>query len=739
MPPFPILESKLTPPLTRRGTVPRAALIRRLEASAATPVVTVCAPPGYGKTILLTQWAQRDPRPFLWLSIDEHDNDPAVLLTYLAVALDRRARIDPGVVGALASPGASLVQSVLPRLATALSTLADPIVVVLDDVHLLRSRECLDAVATLVDHLPEGSQMVLTSRGEPSLPLARLRAEGRLTEIGPAQLAMGAGEADALLRATGLNLPAAEIAEIAGRTEGWPMALYLVALSARAHRSDGAGIAVIGANRLLVDYLQSVVLSGLSPAEVRFLTRTAVLDRLSGPLCDALLRTSGSAEVLEALERSNLLLTPLDRHREWYRYHQLFRELLRAALERREPERVGRLLLRAAEWCERNDLPEDAVEYAMEAGDAGHAARLVLRLAFPVYHSGRLATLERWFGWFSEHDLLERYPPIAVLGAWVQAFTGRPAEVERWADAAERGSFEGSLPDGTPSIDGWLALLRAVLCRRGVQQMRADARAALALVPAASVLRAPALMLLGISHLLAGETATADRVLAEAVDAAKDAGSPDTLVVALAERAILAMGLDAWADAEALVEQARTVLRDTHMHDYVTSIVLYAAAARVALQRGDLPAAQADLALAQRLRPQADYALPVYAVQSRLELARTYAALADVAGARTLLREVDDMLRRRPGLGVLTEQAEQMRLRLDSMRADVIGASALTAAELRLLPLLSTHHTFREIGERLSVSPHTVKSHAMSIYRKFGVSSRSEAIQRARHLGLLAA
>jgi LuxR family maltose regulon positive regulatory protein len=720
--------------------VPRAALLDRLDASSSVSVVAVVAPPGYGKTTLLVQWAERDPRPFAWLSIDDHDNDPAVLLTYLAVALDRVEPIDPGVFDALASPGALIAETILPRLGTALAAKTLPVVVVLDDVHLLHNRACQDALAALVDHLPEGSQLAIVGRGEPWLPVARLRAEGRVAELGQGDLAMDRHEADSLLRGAEVQLRQADVAELVQRTEGWPVVLYLAALSMRAGGSqDGAGVAFVGDDRFLVDYLQSVLLSRLSPEEVRFLTRTAVLDRMSGPLCDGVLGTTGSAETLESLERSNLLVIPLGRRREWYRYHHLFQELLRAGLERREPELVSELTRRAAEWCEHNGLPEAAVEYAMQAGDADRVARLVVGVAFPVYYSGRMATLQRWFDWFQDNRLIERYPAVAVLGAWEQAFVGRPATVEHWADAAERGSFEGPLPDGTVSIEGWLALLRAVMCRHGVEQMRTDAEIALALVPKASLLRAPAQLLLGISHLLAGDPGLADDILAAAVEAAEDTGATDTAVVALAERSILAMGQEEWGEAEVLVERARSLLHTAHLDDYVTNVLLYAAAARVAIHQGELRRAHEDLVRAQRLRPQATYALPVYAVQARLELVRAYIALTDVAGARTVLREVDDLLRRRLHLGTLATQAADLRARLDTLPAAVLGASSLTAAELRLLPLLSTHHSFREIGEQLFVSPNTVKSQAMSIYRKFGVSSRGQAIQRAQDLGLLAA
>jgi LuxR family maltose regulon positive regulatory protein len=737
--PFPVLESKLAPAPGRPGLVPRGNLLDQLEASAARPVVAVCAPAGYGKTVLAAAWAKRDSRPFVWLSIDRQDNDPAVLLTYLAVGLDRVEPIDPAVFAALASRGASITQTVVPRLGTALSSKALPVVVVLDDVHLLHDQEGLHALSVLVDHLPQGSQLAVISRDEPPLPLARWRAEGRLAELGPGELAMDPLEAGRLLAAARVELPDGEVAELTRRTEGWPVALYLAALSIKAQAPrNGDGVGLSGRDRFLADYLQSVLLSRLSPTEVQFLTRTAVLDRLSGPLCDAVLDTSGSAAVLASLERSNLLVVPLDRQREWYRYHHLFQELLREELERSEPELVRELTLRAAHWCQRHGLAEAAIDYAIDAGDADLVARGVEQVAISVYRSGRLATVQRWFDWFNDRGLIQQYPAVAMLGAWVQALGGHAAAAERWAAAAEQGSYEGMLPDGS-SIDGWRALLRAKLCRHGVTQMRADAELALTLIPVDSLWRAPAQLLAGISHLLAGDLDVADDLLAEAVEVAKDTGATVAATVALAERAILAIGRQDWRDAEILVEQARSVVNMAHLEAFATSVVLYAAGARVAIHHGKVDQADHDLARAQQLRPQATHALPYYAVQARLELIRAYLALTDVASARTVLREVDDLLRWRPDLGTLPDQADQLRSQLDPLGGAVIGTGSLTIAERRLLPLLPTHHSFREIGQHLHLSQHTVKSQALSIYRKLGASSRGQAVQRARTLGLLAA
>jgi len=722
------LEPKLQPHLGADAQVPREGLLDLLGASSRTPVAAVLGPAGYGKTTLLAQWAERDPRAFGWLTIDRRDNDPSVLLRDLAAAVDRIEPAGGEEPDALDAPGVPAVDVVLSRLGSALSRAALPAVLVLDDVHLLHNQACLDAVTRLIDYLPAGSQLAMASRGEPPLPLARLRAEGRLVELGPEDLAMDSAEAGSLLARADIDLSRVDVAEVVRRTEGWPVALHFAALSLGGRRAATA-TPLAGDDRFLVDYVQFELLSRLPSDLVSFLTRCSVLDRLSGPLCDAVLGTTGSADLLESLARSNLLTTPLDRRRQWYRLHRLLRELLRTELERREPAQAVELARRAAAWCDDNDLPEAAVEYAMAAGDADRAARIMVDLALPTYAAGRLGQLRRWFGWFEANRLVGRYPEVAVLGAWVNALAGRPAAAERWAEVAERAA-------PATSTDGPLALLRAALCRGGASQMGTDAELALALAPAGSGWQASAQLLLGISHLLAGDLEAADRSLADATETGEYAGV-DAATVALAERSLLAMARGDWQRAEALTGRARAGARRAWLERYPGSALLHTATARLAIHRGDVRRAREDLARAERVCPQLTWALPHLAVQVRLELARTYLSLTDAAAARGLLWEVDDLLARRPRLGLLGDQAAELHAQLDTMRMDALGASSLTAAEVRLLRLLGTHYSFREIGGLLHLSQHTVKSQAMSIYRKFGVSSRSGAIRHAHELGLL--
>src|SRR5499433_1794607 len=363
---FDLLASKLLRPLARPGTVGRSSLVERLARGDLGPIVSVVAPPGYGKTTLLSQWAEANGQAFAWVSVDEADNDPKLLLSYVAEALDAVEPIDERVFDALASPSSSVPGSVVPRLSSAFSAMTSPVVLVLDDVHLLRNREGQAALSVLADHVPRGSRLALSGRAEPPLRVARLRAEGRILEIGPGDLSFTPGEAALLLRDAGVTVGDDEAADLQRRTEGWPAGLYLAALYIKEGGPAGrAAVSFGGDDRFVSDYMESEFLARISQRQRTFLTQTAALERMCGPLCDAVLGLSGSAAVLANLGRSNLLLVPLDRRGEWYRYHRLFRDMLRSGLHRLEPGMMPVLQSRAARWCLDNGLPEEALEYAM--------------------------------------------------------------------------------------------------------------------------------------------------------------------------------------------------------------------------------------------------------------------------------------------------------------------------------------------------------------------------------------
>jgi LuxR family maltose regulon positive regulatory protein len=731
---FELIEAKLSPPALRAETVVKSELIDRFRTSQAL-VVSVVAPAGFGKTTLIGHMAQRDERPFATVSLDDRDNDPVVLLRYVAAALDRVEPIPASVFETLSMPGPSLWATCIPRVCAALSAVTRPVVLVLDDLHFVRDPTSLDAVAALLDHIPERSGIVLVSREEASLPLARLRTQGRVLEVGVDDLRLNPVEAAALLRSAGAELDLAAVEELTERTEGWPAGLYLAALSLQAGGS--AVSAFSGDDRFVADYLRSELLSRMTSEGVLFLTQTSVLERMCGGLCDAVLNGTGSARVLESLERSNRFLVPLDRTRTWYRYHHLFRDMLRTELEHREPALVPQLNRRAMAWCEANGMPEPALHYAHAARDTYAVTRLFEQLVLPTYYAGGVFTVESWLDWYDD-ELYARYPTIAVLGAWVYFLTGRNAEGEHCQSVAQASTAAPLLPDGSVSLEPWLAALRAYTCHDGIESMLTDAELALAQLGPEGWWRPSAQLATGAAHAFLGDPMRATAALVLATKVAAAASAPEEGSLAFSELALLAIAAGAWEHAAVHAERAVALIVAAKLDDYLASGLAWAVRARVALHDGHVARAREDVARVHRIRPLFNPGMAWVSVQTGLELTRVHLALKEPGVAGTVLSEAEAILRVRPSLGTLNELARELRERINAC-ATPSGEWALnlTAAELRLLPLLTTHLAFPQIGMRLYLSRTTIKTQAISIYRKFGVSSRAEAIERAVELGLL--
>jgi len=697
------------------------------------PVVAVVAPAGYGKSTVLAQWAATKDPDSAWLSCDEGDNDPAVLLTCLAATLGRLAGVDAGRLERLVQ-GAGV--AAVPGLMGAIRPEARPAVLVLDHVEAVTNRECHDILAEVALRLPPGWQIALASRLALPLPLPRLRLQGGVLELGVRDLAMTADEARQLLRSTGVAPDHDALGDLLDSTEGWPVALYIAGLTIKVDAWPTIGGRSAGDEGDVRRYLREEVLEQLSEAEFTFLTRSSVLARLCGPLGDATVVSTGSGRMLEQLERRNLLVVPLDRRREWYRYHHLLREVLTEELLRREPGLVPRLHSRAAAWFEAHGLAGEAIEHAQQSGDADLVARLVLEHMQPTWASGRVDTVLRWVTWFDSGRGLERYPGIAVHGALIFALLGRVDEAEAWAEAARTAPPEVVLPDGN-TTGALLAYLHAILARRGLEAMRADARASLAGLAPSSPYRATMLFTEGMSHLLEDDLDEADPILALAREDAERVGALPLAAMILAERCIVAERRNDTGQVESLAAQALAIVESGGFEHYWTSALVYAWAARAALGRGDVWEARLHAASCARLRPLLASSIPVAPVQALLALSRVYLGLGDAAGAEGAAHQAEEILAEHPHLGVLHDEVRELRDTIDRVAADPVGASSLTAAELRLLPLLATHLSLGQIGERLHLAHATVKSETTSIYRKLRVSSRGDAVNRARELGLV--
>lgn len=734
-PSFPLVDAKLRKPVLRPWIVRRDRVVRVLMAEPWAPVVSVIAPPGYGKTILLADWASRERRPVTWLTIDDFDNEPSVFLTYLAAALDRLAPIDPGVGRAIGSSPTRLLATAVPRLAAAVHRIGEPAVLVLDDAHRLVDRTCLDALVALIDHLPDGFQVALAGRAEPDLNLARLRARRDLLEIGASELALDVDETKRLTAAAGRSLTPDQVSVLHERTEGWATGIYLATLAGVGSADPGrATVMVSGQDPAIADYLRSELLSSLGDEDQTFLTRASILEVVEPSVAEAVTGIPGAAERLRSLARDNRLVAPLAGGAPSYRFHQVLSEYLRAELERREPGATTELHRRAAAWFEDAGRPEVAIEHALAGADEPTAARLVVAITLPMHYAGHTDLLDRWIRAF-DATTFERLPPLAVVGALVNGVTGRAEAAERLAAIAERSTFAGSPGDGSASFESARAILRAAMARRGPDDMLANSRLAVEAEPPASPWRPMALYGLAAAHLLRGEFAAADAVLAEAFEGAVPAGTSP--FYGLAMRSTLAMARADWRTAERLARESHVAFDATRLRDVATAIHVHAVSARVAIHRGDSARGREELVHAQLVRPLASYALPWTAVGALIELARAYLAIADTAGARTAVAEAEEVVRRRPDLGLLTDRLAELRRQVDAAASSLAGPSTLTPAELRVLPLLSTHLTLQEIAERLSNSRSTIHSHAASIYGKLEVTGRSEAVERAIELGLL--
>jgi LuxR family maltose regulon positive regulatory protein len=738
-----LLATKVHVPAVGGELVHRAALLDALSAGRRRKLTLLSAPAGWGKTTLLAQWAVgtgADER-FGWLSLDRSDNDPVWFWMYVVAALQE---VRPGVgtrAVELLTMGADPVQVVLPTLLNDLDTIANPMVLILDDYHLVVNRAIHEQMAFVIGRMPANLHLVLSTRSDPMLPLARLRASGDLVEMRSDDLRFGVIEADHLLNdVLGLALAGADVQLLHQRTEGWAAGLYLAALSL-AGRPDAAAFirTFAGDNRHIVDYLMAEVLDS-QPANTRsFLLRTSVLGRLSGALCDAMLQTSGSASVLEKIERENLFLVPQDMSRHWYRYHHLFGELLRAELYRSEPDIVAGLHRRAADWFEAEGLVDEAVRHIVAAGDIARSADLIAADWVNEFNGAGLSTVSGWLDLLPD-ETVSRDPRLSVARAWIALTGGQFDDAHSWIEAVEAGSAINTGDHG--SLGAQLVALREVHAF-----MTGDVAAALEAARRAMTLdfgdalqaRSAACGIYGSALYFSGRIDEAQATFRQAVELAEKIGDRRRRIYALGYLALIAAETGQLADAESQIRRATGVGADSAGGEHFINAMVPLAAATVLDLRGDraAAAAAADVAvslarkgagilerakaLVFRAKILEDLGDHETAAVSRSEAGALLRGCADAGGAQWSLSAAQ------PRKGV----AVSPRSRRDT------AVEELTAKEHEVLRLLATRLSRREIGQRLYVSLNTVKSHQRAVYRKLGVENRNAAVARARELGLL--
>ena len=742
-----LLRTKLAPPPVRAGLIPRARLDGLLETGAKGRLCLVDAPAGSGKTTLLGQWWRADHggRRVAWLSLDDGDDDPVRFWSYVVEAF---RVVEPGLgegpLTLLQGPGAAdvLTQVILPDLLNELATSESDLVLVLDDYHLVTNAVCHASLGFLVDHLPANVHLMVATRVDPPLALARLRASGELVELRIAELGFTSAEADRLLgEAMGLELTADQTQRLWERTEGWAAGLYLAGLSLRGRPDPGPFIASFEAgHRHVVDYLGAEVLARQPEPLRSFMVRTSVLQRLSGPLCDAVLETEGSAELLAELEQANLFLIALDDHRDWYRYHHLFAQLVYLELTGRDPDLVPLLHRRAAAWHQANGDVEAAVHHATAAGDYQRATDLVTRHWLAFARRGRVATVGRWLDGLPD-EVVAAAPSVAVAKVWIGGYRGVPKqELERWLAAADAGDPGAPVPDWAASVSFEAAIARAQFTYDDVGAVLEGARRAVELAgPGPSEASWMATAALGRNLYLAGRPAEARAVLGSvSLDQLPTERQPFVAVNILGVVSLLAGEQGDHTTAAALARQAMGVVKAGGVSfnplNGIASIALAGALAR-----------QGELAEAEELLEQV---LPLLDIESfQIQYAEALLALAEVRqgrgvgdGAQAAAEEARRLVAGFADPGMLTarlERAGRAAPPAGGRRTAPGPAGELTERELVVLRLLATTLSQREIAQELYVSVNTVRTHVQGVYRKLGVASREEAVAAARGHGLL--
>jgi LuxR family maltose regulon positive regulatory protein len=703
------------------------------------------APAGFGKSRLVIRWCHApSPAPkTAWLALDEFDNDPVIFWTYIVHSLrqvypDRFDR----TLEALSRQGVSLTQAVLPPMLNELWGVGEELRLILDDFHVITDPACIASFRFFLDRLPPTCHVVVATRSGPPLGLARLRARGQLTELRAADLRFTAEEAAALLNGVlGLDLCEDDLAGIQERTEGWAAGLYLAALTLRDHPAPRRFVSTFaGQSRHLVDYLGAEVLDRLPDEERSFLVRTAILEQLTAPLCNAILGGADAAVRLRTLAQRNVFVFPLDTQWEWYRYHQLFRELLLGELERRCPDQVPMLHRRAAAWYQAAGNAPAAMHHALAAGDHLLAGDLFLGHAVSLLQQGWLATVKGWLEALPD-DAVAARPPLALATAWIAAQTNSPPnEMTRRIAMAAAGPDEGPFFLGERSLAAAVALIRSNYVVDDVGRAVADGEVAVADAsdPAAwsYVLARSAL---GRALYLAGRAEEARAILEEALRAPRAAQQMTATSRVLATLALVCLTLGEEARAAELARRAVRNFQEMGESSAVGAWISHVALSMTLTREGRL--AEAEAALAEGVEPLLEWsrAWPLFHALALLALAPVRHGLGHTGAARALVEEARAALRGCPDPGMLPALLAEVERGLGRAPRRVTGLREdLSEAELRILRLLAGDLTQREIGRELYLSVNTVKSHTRAIYTKLDAASRAEAVARARALRLIA-
>ena len=712
-------------PLRRTGEVDRNHIRGKVGRRPGLPVVLISAPAGYGKSVLAAQLVRHHPLPFVWLSLTESDNDPGHLVRSMVVRLDRIGPADRKTVEALRIPAQQNRESLLPELLRRMQRAA-PFVMVIDDLHAVTAPQSVAVVRHLVENLPAGCQLVLTSRTDPDIGVARLRLSGELLEIRADLLALDIEETAQLLDRAGLDLDEKALGLLHSRTEGWPAGIGMIARSLR--EDDGGHDLEQGFSgrwRQVADYFFEEVLSRQTRELRQFLMETSVAGRFCGQLCDVLLGRQGSDAVLRELDRMNLFVMALDDHRKWYRYHRLFGEMLQAELDRTEPSARRVLHGRAAAWHEEHGSLDEALDYARMSGDLDRAARIVCG---HVQDYARLGTLEnlrvRLEAWTEEE--IESDPRFALGAGWAYLHLGGSPLAGRYATAAGRGNLDQPCPSGASSLRSALAILRGTAGTGGVNQMLTDGLFVSAMERPAGTRRTHAgCRITGVAHVLLGRP---DEAIAPLEEAVLLTGPQDVaqleLLFCLGYLALAHLDRGEEAQARLLTRRAQRVIVRLGLEENWMSLPAFTASLTLLARSGQRAAARRELA-AVRDRLHLATALPWLIADVASRCAEASLAIGDPQTASALAQTARYDLARLPDAGIIPGRLA--RLARDAVSRSPLLAT-LTPAEMRVLSELATYRTLAEIAGKLSVSRTTVKTQVASLYSKLNVSTRAQAV-----------
>jgi LuxR family transcriptional regulator, maltose regulon positive regulatory protein len=732
-----VIESKISLPRVQPGMLRRSRLLEIVDGDRGAALTVVNAPVGYGKTTLLRSWCTERPGAVIWMTLDAVDDDPVRLWAHLATAVERLGEgLGARALTCLGVRGAS-VETAVDELMNGLVAYGRPVSIVLDDLHAVGSERSLGSIAHAIERLPATARVLASTRSEPAISMARLRARGALVEIRARELAFTVDEARELIVREGIELSGESVELLVERTEGWPAGLYLAALWLRDIDDPDEGVrAFAGSTRHVADYLTDEVLTALAPETRDFLLCTSVLGRFTPELCDAVLGREDSAAVLAELARSNMFLVALDPRGEWYRYHHLFGELLQLELGREDALVLRR---RAAAWCRAHGLVDDAIAYAAAAGDAETVAELLVEHDREFVWGGRIEQFLGWVRWLPP-ELLLGHPSLPAAGAFAAAMLARPAvDVQQLLAIAEQARRER--PEmWSPYDEAVVEVTRAALIERGnVGAAVEHARRAVAAARAgADVLSVGVLASLAQALSFAGDLDEARRIALQAVERPDAPDVPDGYVVSLGLLALIDAEQGRTESAEAWAREAISFARKRFQADLWTVSLAHLGLALACMATGRLDEAEREALRGERLRrsPQPAvghaHALLVLA-HVRVARSRLERAASDLERAQRLIAEFPDP-GRLPALAATVEQD------LTTARANAGNRGIVeepSTAELAVLQCLATGLSRREIAAQLYISLNTVKTHTRELYRKLGATSRADAVARAEALGLL--